>query len=75
MLEPGAKLLWREPGLEEEWYIPLYHEWCRRHGEEVEFVGFADEHDLHTHDVDRLPILKVKTKVGIMSFSAGYFLC
>ncbi len=77
-LNPGDKLLWREPEEGEGWYRPLYREWRRNHGEEVEFVCYAkkgDPHVLLSLDTDNLPILNVRTRAGVVTFSAGYFLC
>ncbi|MBX4206239.1 hypothetical protein KW784_00380 [Candidatus Parcubacteria bacterium] len=74
-LKSGDMLTWREPEEEEGWYMLLYNLWREKHGEEVEFVAYADEHDLHRRDTDGLPILKVRTRAGLVTFSAGYFIC
>ncbi len=76
-LKPGDKLLWRKPRTRKGWYKAEFDRWRENHGEEVEFVAYAkkgEDYVLHTHDPDGLPILLVRTKVGIVAFSSGHFI-
>jgi hypothetical protein len=73
VFRPGEKLVWNLPWPQDP-FFEQYTVWIRKHGTPVEFVDYAGPEELHQQDVEGLPIIKVRTKVGICLFSAGFFI-